>query len=237
MSDFFRFPHTPHLAWLGIGEPRDDKVLSAVEAKALLGADVVVEEKLDGANLGLSVGGDGRVRAQNRGQYLRPPFRGQFARLGPWLAVHEEALFDALDTRLIAFGEWCAARHSLDYTALPDWWLVFDVYDRNEGRFWNTRRRNEWASSLSLPVVPALLHGPTDLRSLMDLLKQQRSQYRDGHVEGLVIRAEDDHWLQQRAKLVRADFTQQIESHWRSRTLTWNHLEPPHERDRCRGAA
>ena len=52
MTDFFRFPHTPHLAWLGQGAPRDDKVLTPAEARALLTDAVVVEEKLDGANLG-----------------------------------------------------------------------------------------------------------------------------------------------------------------------------------------
>ena len=65
---FFRFPHTPHLAWLGEGVPRDDKVLSPPEVAVLLGADVVVEEKLDGANLGISLSPEGEVRAQNRGQ-------------------------------------------------------------------------------------------------------------------------------------------------------------------------
>lgn len=225
MTDFFRFPHTPHLAWLGEGEPRDDKVLSAAETRALLGAEVVVEEKLDGANLGLSVGADRRLGAQNRGQYLQPPFGGQFARLGAWLAAHEDALFDALDSHLIAFGEWCAAKHSLDYTALPDWWLVFDVYDRREGRFWSTRRRDDWACDLGLPTVPAILRGRTDLPALKSLLNQHRSRYRDGPMEGVVIRSEDDRWLHQRAKLVRAEFTQQIESHWRSRALVWNQLE------------
>lgn len=226
MTNFFRFPHTPHLAWLGEGDPRDDKVLSHAEARALLGADVVVEEKLDGANLRLSVGVDGRLRAQNRGQYLQPPFGGQFARLGPWLAAHEDALFDALDTHLIAFGEWCAAKHSLDYTALPDWWLVFDVYDRREGRFWSTRRRDDWARNLGLTAVPELSRGRTDLPGLKDLLNQHRSRYRNGPTEGVVIRSEDDRWLRQRAKLVRAEFTQQIESHWRNRALIWNRLEP-----------
>ena len=66
-SDFFRFPHTPHLVWLGEGTPRDDKVLSHLEVNALLSADVVVEEKLDGANLGFSLSTDGGLRAQNRG--------------------------------------------------------------------------------------------------------------------------------------------------------------------------
>ncbi len=225
MTDFFRFPYTPYLAWLGEGEPRDDKVLPSAEARAFLDADVVVEEKLDGANLGLSIGGDGCVRAQNRGQYLQPPFGGQFARLGAWLAAREGALFDALDSHLIAFGEWCAAKHSLDYTALPDWWLVFDIYDRREGHFWSTLRRDDWACDLGLPTVPALLRGRIDLPALKNLLSQHRSRYRDGPMEGVVIRSEDGCWLHQRAKLVRAEFTQQIESHWRSRALVWNQLE------------
>ena len=36
MADFFRFPHTPHIAWLGKDSPRDDKVLSTLEGSRLL---------------------------------------------------------------------------------------------------------------------------------------------------------------------------------------------------------
>ena len=60
MSSFFRFPHTPHIAWLAAGAPRDDKVLSPEEAQALLADEVVLEEKLDGANLGFSVSPEGQ---------------------------------------------------------------------------------------------------------------------------------------------------------------------------------
>lgn len=135
MSDFRRFPHTPHLAWLGKGEPRDDKVLSKEEARALLSVPVRVEEKIDGANLGLSMGPDGRLRAQNRGQYLEAPYRGQFTRLAAWLAACEIELASALGQNLILFGEWCAARHSVEYEKLPDWFVAFDVYDRESGRY------------------------------------------------------------------------------------------------------
>lgn len=144
--DFFRFPHTPHIAWLCEGTPRDDKVLTPNEVAALLAGDVVVEEKLDGANVGLSLTHDGSLRAQNRGQYLTEPHAGQFARLPAWLAQHSEALRTALTPNLILFGEWCAARHSLDYASLPDWFLLFDVYDSASGRFWSTPRRNALAS-------------------------------------------------------------------------------------------
>ena len=116
MTDFFRFPHTPHLAWLGPGAPRDDKVLAPAEAQVLLAKEVVVEEKLDGANLGLSLAPDGRLRAQNRGQYLYEPHVGQFARLPAWLAQHEAGLREALTPDLILFGEWVALIQFRDLT-------------------------------------------------------------------------------------------------------------------------
>ena len=67
---FHKFPHTPHMLWLGTGSPRDDKVLNPAEVTEFLSGEVIVEEKVDGANLGLSLGPDGRVRAQSRGNYL-----------------------------------------------------------------------------------------------------------------------------------------------------------------------
>jgi hypothetical protein len=144
MTDFFRFPHTPHLAWLGQGIPRDDKVLSRAEAQALLLGEVVVEEKLDGANLGISLAPDGGLRAQNRGQYLGAPFAGQFSRLPAWLAMHESGLRAVLQPALILFGEWCAARHSVSYDRLPDLWLLFDVYDREAGGSGARRGAMRW---------------------------------------------------------------------------------------------
>lgn len=83
MPDFFRFPHTPHIAWLATGAPRDDKVLSPAEAEDILSGPVVLEEKLDGANLGFSVSPDGVLRAQNRGQYLPQPLQPETLHLSP----------------------------------------------------------------------------------------------------------------------------------------------------------
>lgn len=150
MTDFFRFPHTPHLAWLGEGEPRDDKVMANAEASDFLAHEVVLEEKADGANLGFSVDGSLKILAQNRGQYLTEPYEGQFGRLREWLEPRADDLALALADSLILFGEWCAARHSLEYTALPDWFLAFDVFDRRAGQFWSTYRRDALVQSLGL---------------------------------------------------------------------------------------
>lgn len=224
MTNFFRYPHTPHLAWLGEGVPRDDKVLAPAEVADFLADDVVVEEKLDGANMGISVSQKGEIRVQNRGQYLAAHHAGQFKKLDAWLAPREGTLFDALGEELILFGEWCAARHSLDYDTLPDWFLVFDVYDHKVKRFWSTIRRDRLAKELDLVAVPRLSSGKFSLATLKELLLKQTSVFRPGALEGLVVRREDGEWLDSRAKLVRPEFTQGIDEHWRRRPIEWNQL-------------
>lgn len=225
-EDFFRFPHTPHLAWLGQGQPRDDKVLSREEACDFLDGEIVVEEKLDGANLGISLDADGHLRLQNRGAWLVPPYYGQFSRLSAWLELHEDRLFDALQPHLIAFGEWCAARHSLDYDRLPDWWLVFDIWDREAQRFWSTTRRDAWAEAAGVPSVARLARGRFTLEQLRERLASSASRYRLGRPEGLILRREDASWLHARAKLVRPDFVQGMDIHWRELNLQWNRVDP-----------
>jgi len=225
MIDFLRFPHTPHIAWLGNGTPRDDKVLFPKEVDALLSGDVVVEEKLDGANLGISISPEGEILAQNRGQYLQLPMRGQFEKLDVWLKLRCDELFDGLGDSLILFGEWCAARHSLDYDRLPDLFIVFDVYDKISGKFWNTSRRNRLSTQLNLTAVPKLFHGLATLEMLKELLLSQHSAFRQGPLEGLVIRKESNEWLEFRGKLVRPDFVQAIGKHWSQHRIEWNRVQ------------
>lgn len=223
MTDFFRFPHTPHLAWLGAGQPRDDKVLSPEEASAILTDEVLVEEKVDGANLGLSVDEDGEVRAQNRGTYLNLDApHGQFKPLRRWIDARRHQIADALYPDLMLFGEWCYAVHSVQYLRLPDWFLAFDVYDRGVGEFWSAARRDALVGGLGLALVPRLGAGRFDLRGLTALLG--RSQLSDGPAEGLYIRRDEGDRLVARAKLVRREFVQAIDEHWSRRALQTNTL-------------
>lgn len=227
MNGFFRFPHTPHLAWLGKGDARGDKVLSPGDVEELLSHEVIVEEKLDGANVGLSRGDDGGIVLQNRGAYLSQPYRGQFTRLTSWLGEKAEPLNSAITPETILFGEWCAATHSLFYERLPDWFLLFDVYCRRKRQFWSAARRNELAQRIGICTVPEITRGRFTLSQLTELLLDRHSDFRDGAVEGLIIRREDEASCVARAKLVRPDFSQAIHKHWSSRPLSWNRLMLP----------
>ncbi len=219
--EFFRFPHTPHLAWLGPGRPRGDKVLSSEDARAFLAQELTVEEKVDGTNIGFSVDEDGMLRVQSRGAFLSPQARHpQFKPLFHWLEPRKEALREALAPGLILFGEWCYAVHSVRYTRLPDWFLAFDVYDRRRGEFYGVSRRNAFVRRLGIELVPQLAFGRFDLPALQAMLLH--SGLSDHPSEGLYLRHDRDDTLVSRAKLVRPEFAQNIGQHWAGRRLEKN---------------
>jgi ATP-dependent RNA circularization protein (DNA/RNA ligase family) len=224
MTDAFqKFPHTPHLLWLGAGSPRDDKVLKPAEVTEFLSGEVIVEEKVDGANLGLSLGPDGRVRAQSRGNYLASGrSHAQWNPLWPWLAERRAILEHGLSGGLMLFGEWCYARHTVPYDALPDWFLGFDIFELGSRRFWPVDRRNAWLRECRLASVPEVKRGRIQLKQVSSLLATSAV----GHVpmEGVYLRRDNGEGLQSRAKVVSAAFKQQIEEHWTWRPVVPNHL-------------
>jgi hypothetical protein len=224
LNSFFRFPHTPHLAWLGEGQPRDDKLLSPDEGQGLLSGEVVVEEKVDGANIGLSTSDGGELRVQSRGTYVDPDHaHRQFRPLRGWLLARESALIDALRPDRILFGEWCYAVHSVVYDRLPDWFIGFDVYDRCVGKFWDSSRRDALLTLLRLHPAPRIARGHFTIEGIGQLLSSP-SQVGGRTIEGVVVRRESGGYTTARAKLVRAEFTHAIDEHWSRGPLRRNAL-------------
>ena len=218
---FHKFPHTPHLLWLGDGAPREDKVLTPGEVAAFLAGELIIEEKVDGANMGLSLGPDGRVRAQSRGNYLAPGrCHAQWNPLWPWLAERRGHLEEALQGGLMLFGEWCHARHTVPYDALPDWFLGFDIFEPATNRFWSVDRRNALLAECGLVHIPEVRRGRITLKQIPPLLVQ--SAVGRVPMEGLYFRRERDGLLEARAKVVSAGFKQQIEEHWTRRGVVPN---------------
>ncbi|MEM9343648.1 MAG: RNA ligase family protein, partial [Pseudomonadota bacterium] len=84
-----KYPRTRHIegSRLQAGDIADDKPLAE-----LRGLDLIVEEKLDGANSAVSFGLDGDLRLQSRGHYLTGGGRERhFALLKTWAATHAQA--------------------------------------------------------------------------------------------------------------------------------------------------
>ena len=219
---FFKFPHTPHLLWLGKTPCREDKTLSREEAHLFLESVVTVEEKVDGANIGFSLDESGELRVQSRGHYLTRGSHPQFQPLWPWIDTRRSALEQALQPGLMLFGEWCFALHSVSYKHLPDWFLGFDVYDRAAGLFWSSKRRNCWLEELGVAPVPRLFEGRLSVDQLLPLMGTSRLT--DGPMEGIYLRRDQGDWLEERAKIVRAEFVEGMDGHWSQQPLKKNAL-------------
>lgn len=211
-EDFFKFPSTPHLATMPGVDIRGDKVLTESERDEFLRHELTVEEKVDGANLGISFDAEGNSRAQNRGAYLQLPGLRQWKKLGEWLAPRTDVLFEHLSDRYILFGEWCYAQHSIFYDRLPDWFLAFDIYDRDLRRFLASARRDRLLAEMHISKVPGLARGRFTYPEIENLLSQ--SKLTDQPAEGIYLRFDYGDWLEQRAKLVRPAFIQAVEQHW-----------------------
>ena len=221
-DDFFKFPSTHHLATLDAVDIRGDKVLSESERNEFLLHELIIEEKIDGANLGISFDSEGNIRTQNRGAYLNLPTSGQWKKISDWLEPRTDELFEHLSDHFILFGEWCYAQHSIFYDRLPDWFLGFDIYDKRVGRFLSSEHRNVLLRKMRIAQVPVVARGHFAYSEIIELLST--SKFSDQSAEGLYLRFDQGNWLAQRAKLVRPAFIQSMEQHWSRAAIKPNRL-------------
>ena len=233
----FKYPRTPHL--LGSRLQAGDSGEDALPYAALAGRWLVVEEKMDGANCGVSFSAQAQLQLQSRGHFLNGGSRErQFAVLHRWAQRHQDVLFDRLGDRYVLYAEWMAAKHSMFYDALPHLLLEFDVLDVATGRFLSTARRRALWAGAPVVAVPVLFEGPAparwqDLAGLLGPSLGRSPGWRealtvtaeqqgldvarvvaqtDGSdlAEGFYLKLEDDDHVLARAKWVRPSFTQTI---------------------------
>jgi hypothetical protein len=166
----FKYPRTPHLA--GSRLQPGDADLAQVPFAHLRGRNLVVEEKLDGANAGISFSPDGDLLLQSRGHYLAGgPRERQFAPFKAWAATLADRLRPVLGHLYVLYGEWLYAKHTVFYDALPHYFCEFDVFDGRTREFLDTPGRRELLAGLPVTSVPVLRSGPlTDERQLTALV-------------------------------------------------------------------
>lgn len=182
---------------------------------------VVIEEKVDGANLGISITADYQIRFQNRSHYVSSATATQFKPLDNWVSQHPGIWQVLTSPDIILFGEWLYAKHSIEYAHLSDYFLAFDIYIPSKGKFLSRRARDELLADSGIASVPILAEGTFTKEELLGMLNRP-SLFYDGPVEGAYIRIESDDFEEERGKIVRADFMQQIDTHWSTKTLVQN---------------
>lgn len=252
MNEIRKYPRTRHL--IGSRLQAGDEDLDAVPMSALKGRYVVIEEKMDGANCGISFGADLELLLQSRGHFLTGgPRERQFDLLKQWAGAMTDRLLDRLADRYVMYGEWLYAKHTVYYDALPHYFMEFDILDTATGTFLDTPRRAELLSGLPVKPVKVLFAGkfpgedelralvrpshfvtesaperfPEEVRRLgWDVDRAVRQTDLSGVMEGLYVKVEEGGVVAERYKFVRSEFTQMVlsDGHWQDRPLVPNRL-------------
>jgi hypothetical protein len=188
----------------------------------------IIEEKVDGANCGMALF-EGEPIIRNRDHILRKgyvkdtPAKKQFASIWGWFYEHKEA-FEKLNEQMgtvSVYGEWMIQQHGMIYDRLPDWFIAYDVYDWEAGRFLNSYAAREHLEGVGLCVAPCLHGGsfnktpwtkPFDLEyfaALLDRLTNAKSVFATNALrEGIIFKISDERYQTHCFKMVRQGFMQ-----------------------------
>ena len=237
MEQIYKYPRTRHLE--GSREQLGDEDLKCVKYDDIRGKYLVLEEKVDGANCGISFGGDGKMYLQSRGHFLNGGYgERQFDLFKLWAGCFEDRLCRLLEDRYVMYGEWLYAKHTVFYDRLPHYFMEFDIFDKKEERFFSTRKRKEFLSSApfiqSVRVLaegdceslgeiekwidPSLFISEDPERSFLAQCQKSkvdselavRQTDLSGIMEGIYIKVEDGDYVTDRLKFVRGSFLNTI---------------------------
>jgi RNA ligase len=169
-----KYPRTQHLQGSRL-QPGDED-LSQVVLADLAGGTLIWEEKVDGANVGISFDGNYELMLQSRGHVLRGgPREKQFALLKAWADALSGPLLEVLADRYVIYGEWMFAKHTVFYDRLPHYFLEFDVLDKSTGQFLSTPARRRLLAGLPIASVPVVHTGVLPAKTDAAALKAVRA--------------------------------------------------------------
>ena len=223
MIPILKYPRTPHIAGSRL-QPGDED-MGVIAPEVLEAGWLVIEEKLDGSNSGISFDRDGSLVLQSRGHVLTGgPRERQFNLLKRWANHHVAALRDILAGRYVMYGEWLYARHTIAYNQLPHYFLEFDMLDKDSGEFLSTERRALLLAGGPVLSVPVL--GTGSVGRIDSYIGRSRFSSTET-MEGLYLKQEEDGRVVARYKYVRPGFLQAVahsDSHWMDRPIEPNIL-------------
>ena len=235
--DIIKYPRTLHID--GSHYQHGDEDLKKVSFEQIKDKFLVIEEKIDGANAGISFMENGQLLLQSRGHYLTGGFREKhFDLLKTWANTFAYPMFEVIGDRYIIFGEWMYAKHTLFYTDLPHYFFEFDIYDKVNKVFLSTKERRKILNKMPfMQSVKIVFEGTlAQHKQLQGMIKQSHFISKN-HLdtlrrvceelrlnseqviketnpsylmEGLYIKWEEEGIVKGRYKFVRADFVSSI---------------------------
>jgi len=239
MKQIFKYPRTQHI--FGSKLQKGDEDLVNVPFEQISGRNIIVEEKVDGANSGISLVDD-ELMLQSRGHYLTGGYRERhFDLLKTWANNWSYQFKELLGERYVMYSEWLYAKHTVYYDSLPHYNMEFDIFDIQKEVFLDTPSRQKMLKNYPfIHSVKVLFEGKIDnVEQLHDMVKQshfitddklvnlnkelilQNQQKNVSKIieqtdnsdlmEGIYIKVEEDGIVKERYKFVRQGFLQVVD--------------------------
>ncbi len=237
MEQIYKYPRTCHLE--GSRKQTGDDDLKCIPFCEIEGKYLVLEEKVDGANCGISFSSDGNMYLQSRGHFLNGGYgERQFDLLKLWAGCFKERLHCLLGDRFVMYGEWLYAKHTVFYDCLPHYFMEFDIFDKTTGKFYSTAKRREFlhdfpfvqsvrvleqgyynnSQDIARLIGPSLFISNSAQQSFLAQCKksgvdsEQAIPQTDlsGAMEGVYIKVEEGDYVVDRLKYVRPSFLNTI---------------------------
>lgn len=237
MDRIYKYPRTRHIE--GSRLQAGDEDLKSVKFEFIKDKYIVVEEKVDGANTGISFDEDGNLLLQSRGHFLNGGYgEKQFSLFKMWANSNKHELEIILGNRYVMYGEWLYAKHTVFYDELTHYFMEFDIYDKVENKFLSTKRRREMLKGHGFIISVLVLYegklnklkeltsflGRSNFKSenCKEVLKKQCEELNLSYeiaakqtdisdlMEGLYIKVESEDEVIDRFKYVRSSFLNTI---------------------------
>ena len=196
------------------------RYLGLEDLRCLFDGQVFVEEKLDGSQFSIQVY-EGELLVWSRGRLIVEGFEPLAYRgIWRWIYAHFHDLM-GLGENLVLYGEWLKVLHTVPYDALPDWAVIFDVYDLERGQFLRYDEKVEVVNSLGLVPPPLLYRGIIHLTSKREVerfishlvsIAERKSFFSTvaRSMEGVVVKNYEKQFF---AKLINPWFDREISEH------------------------
>ena len=205
-----KYNRTYHL-FFSPGSTNDDRISDSVDT--LLGKEIVITEKLDGENCGMT---DKGVYARSHATFTTSSWSREVRQL------HNLSVEDELGDGVFLFGENMEGIHSIEYTNLTSYFYIFGIRDNDIWIPWE--KVEEYSYLLDIPTVPVLFRGvintAKELQTIVEDLVSKESSL-GGQREGIVIRTtgmfHNDDFTDNVMKWVRKGHVQ-TDEHW---TRNW----------------
>ena len=196
--------------------------LDRKEIKALLAGELTIEEKMDGANTGIIRHKTG-FHLQKRGSLVGRSEHAQFDFFYNWAYSQKYDNIMSIPNGIIVYGELMFACHHIFYDRLPDYFLVFDVFNTKTGKWMKASQKIEFCERYGFSHVPVLYQGVFTLNELYGIIPKE-SKF-GPRAEGVVLkRYNKKNYL--RGKIVWPNFMKEIDEseHWKKQPVRMNVL-------------